>query len=61
MKKLRCKKEFGIWYYEKTAADDYNDLDGAIYTLYNESGEYVNTFGCYGDMKLYAETGIIYA
>ena len=61
MKKVRCKKEFGVWYYEKTGTDFYNELDAPIYTLYNAAGEYVNTFGSYGDMKLYIETGIIYA
>lgn len=56
MKKLRCKKEFGTWFYEKI---EHYDLDAPIYELYNENGQYENAFGCYSDMKYYIETGII--
>ena len=59
MKKLRCKKEFGIWFYEKENPNDYNDLDAPIYTLYDEQRNYICTFAYYNDMKYYLETGII--
>lgn len=57
MKKLKCKKEFGVWYYEKISPNCYNDLDAPIYELYDENQKLVNEFGSYGDMKYYVETG----
>lgn len=57
MKKVRCKKEFGVWYYKKINADDMNSLDAAIYELYDENQNFVSEFGSYGDMKYYIETG----
>jgi hypothetical protein len=59
MTKLRCKKEYGVFQYEKIVPSCYNDLDGTIYELYDENGNYINSFGSYGDMKYYVETGII--
>ena len=37
MKKLRCKKEFGVWYYKKIVPSCYDDLDAPIYELYDEN------------------------
>lgn len=56
MKKLRCKKEYGIWYYKKVFS---NDFDGPIYELYNDKLEIVFDFAYYSDMKYYIETGVI--
>lgn len=61
MKKLKCKKEFGVWYYDVDLPTIYNDLDAPIWNLYDKNGKFVNEFGCYGDMKYYVETDIIIA
>lgn len=58
-KKLRCKKEFGVWYYQKITPDGISDLDAPIFNLYDASGGFVAEFGSYGDMKYYVENGII--
>ena len=58
MKKVRCRKEFGTWFYKKI---EHYDLDAPIYELYREDGTFDNTFGSYNDMKYYIETGIILA
>lgn len=58
MKKVRCKKEYGTWFYEKV---EHYDLDAPIYELYTEEGNFENTFGSYADMKYYIETGIVLA
>lgn len=61
MKRVRCKKQYGEWFYRKIQGDDYNELDAPIYELYDTEQRFVATFGSYGDMKLYIETGNIYA
>ena len=58
LKHLKCKKEYGEWYYTVEPANG-NDLVFPIYSLYNAEGEWVEDFGFYGDMKYYIETGII--
>ena len=56
LKKLRCKKQYGTWYYEKTY--DEGDKDFPLYYLYDEQGNEVNiTFPYYQGMKDYIETG----
>lgn len=55
MKKLRCKKQFGTWYYEKIMPNDYNDLDGPIWELYDENKKFVGIAPFYSDMFYYAE------
>ena len=60
MNKVRCKKSLGEWFYEKVVPDDYSELDAPIYTLYDSKQNFVSTFGSYGDMRLYIETGRIY-
>lgn len=57
--KLKCKKQFGTWYYQKITPDRFDDLDAPIYNLYDGNGDFVAEFGSYGDMKYYVETGII--
>lgn len=57
LKKVRCKKQYGVWYYEIVKPNDYNDLDGPIYCLYDSNKNPVYDFSCYGDMKYYIETG----
>jgi len=47
-------KDFRI----KETPTDMNGLDAPIYHLFDEEGEPVNTFGSYGDMKYYVETGV---
>lgn len=59
IKKLRCKKEYGAWFYTTTRPDIYNELDAPTYDLYDHEGYYIATFGCYNDMRYYVETGII--
>ena len=59
-KKLRCKKEFGEWWYDKVEPNDWNGLDATIYELHEKNGD-ITVFGSYGDMKYYVETGIILA
>lgn len=59
MKKLKCKKQFGVWFYTKINPDDLNDLDAPIYELYSIDGEPIGCFGCYSDMKYFVETGVI--
>ena len=59
MKKLKCKKEFGTWYYEKISPDGLNELDAPIYELYSIDGDQIGCFGCYGDMKYFVESGVI--
>ena len=58
VKKLRCKKEFGEWFYDKIEPNDLNCLDATIYMLHDKNGGTIE-FGSYGDMKYYVETGII--
>lgn len=61
MKRLRCKKEYGEWYYVKVKGERYGScvVEFDTYELYNKDKEYVNTFGFYNDMKYYIETGIV--
>jgi len=59
MKKLRCKKDLGIYYYEKIMNTSNNDLDAPIYELYNEKKEWINNFAYYDDMIYFIETGVI--
>lgn len=56
LKKVKCKKEFGTWFYIKLQG---GELDAPIYELYKEDGQFENTFGSYSDMKYYIETGIV--
>lgn len=58
MKKLRCRKEFGTWFYKKL---EHYDLDAPIYELYDKNEKFVNTFGSYNDMKYFVETGVVLA
>ncbi len=59
LKKVRCKSIYGVWYYKIIKPTQYNDLDGAIYELYDTNKKIASTFGSYADMKYYIETGII--
>lgn len=61
LKKVRCKKIFGTWYYTLEKATLYNGLGCDVYTLYNEDEELENEFACYWHMKHYIETGEILA
>lgn len=60
-KKLKCKKQFGNWFYKIEYPEKYGCccIDGNIYHLYNENKQEEQEFGSYGDMKYYVETGII--
>lgn len=61
MKKLRCKKEYGTWFYEIEKPEKYGTsvLSFPIYILHKEDGTDGGEFGTYGDMKYYVETGKI--
>lgn len=60
MKKVRCKKEYGVWYYEKVMPTDENELDAPLYELTSEEDQsHFITFGSYNDMMFYIQTGII--
>ena len=48
MQKLRIRKEFGTWFYEK---EESYDLDAPIYHLYDDKQNYVGTFGIYHQMN----------
>lgn len=48
MKKLRIKKEYGIWYYKKIV-DKYS-LDAPIYELYDCNEKIIASFGAYYQM-----------
>ena len=53
-KKLRCKKEYGEWYY--TSSKEWNDgWVTMIYTLYDNNKNFVNEFWGYSEMKEYVE------
>ena len=57
MKRLRCKKEFGVWYYKKVMPDIYNDFDAPVWELYNDKKEFVVLCGFYYEMLYYVEYG----
>lgn len=57
LKKLRCKKEFGIWYYEKIMPNEYNDFDAPVWDLYDENKKYIGIAGSYNEMLYYVEHG----
>lgn len=59
LKRLRCKKSLGEWYYCVEYVTTKCDLDGNVYYLYNSNKEYVQCFAYYADMKYYLETGIV--
>ena len=59
MKKLKCKKQYGVWYYKKIMPNIYNDFDAPVYELYDSNQKFVMMFGFYSDMKYYVETGEI--
>lgn len=61
MKKLKCKKQFGTWYYKIIKAEKYGTcaIEFDTYELYNSKQEFVNVFGSYGDLKYFIETEII--
>lgn len=57
LKKLRCKKQFGTWYYKKVMPNVYNDFDAPVYELYNDKKEFVFLCGYYSEMFMYVEYG----
>lgn len=59
VKRLKCKKEFGVWYYSKITPAKNQELDAPIFELYNSNMVFQNTFGCFGDMKYFIETGVV--
>lgn len=59
LKKLRCKKKFGTWFYRVIFPTWQNTLDAPIYELYDADKKHVADFAYYGDMKIYIETGTI--
>lgn len=61
MKKLKCKKQFGNWYYKIKKPSKFGTcaLRFPVYLLIKEDGTDGGEFGSYGDMKHYVETGEI--
>jgi hypothetical protein len=59
IKRLKCKKQFGVWYYKKIMPTAYSDLDAPIYELYDKAKKFVGSFGCYDNMKEAVEYGDI--
>ena len=61
MKKLKCKKQFGNWFYKIIKAEKYGScvIDFNIYELYNDKQEIINVFSSYRDLKYFVETKII--
>ncbi len=59
MKKVRVKKQYGVWFYKKIMPNYTNDLDAPIWELYDEDENFEATFGSYGDMVYFIETGTI--
>lgn len=59
MKKLRIKKEYGLWYYEKICPSWENDLDAPIYYLYDSEMELIASFGTYYQMAAAIKYGDI--
>lgn len=57
MKRLRCKSDYGVWYYKKVMPNDYNDLDEPIYEMYDENQKFVGTAGSYYEMFYYVMYG----
>ena len=59
MKKLKCKKKYGTWFYEIEKPEKYGTsvLRFPIYILQKEDGTDGGEFGSYDDMKYYVETG----
>lgn len=55
MKRLKIKKQYGVFYYEKIREID---MEFDLYYLYNEKKEYINTFAFYNDMKYFIETDL---
>lgn len=48
MKQVRVPKMYGVWFYEKEHDDD--DMEFAMYKLYDADGRYVESFGYYMEM-----------
>lgn len=48
------------WWYAKELPDTYGELDGVVYYLFNERGEYHGSFGKLSQMRYYVETGVIF-
>ena len=57
MKRLKCKKIYGEWFYRKVVNDD---LDAPIYELYDDIKTFIEAFGSYGDMKYFVENNGAY-
>lgn len=58
MKKVKCKKQYGKWFYEIIKPTFDNNLRFPIYILQKEDKTDGGEFGNYNDMKHYIETGI---
>lgn len=59
LKRLRVKKQYGVWYYKKITPAWWDDVDGVIWELYDADGKFINNFPFFADMKIYVEDGII--
>ena len=61
MKKVKCKKKFGKWYYRIEKAQKYASfrIDFDTYFLYNKELELENVFETYKEMKEYIKDNTI--
>ena len=57
VKQVKIAKQYGVWYYTRVRANDYNDLRFNIIELYNNKKEYECSFGSMDEMKHYIRTG----
>lgn len=62
MTRLNGVKDFSPlkWWYAKELPDSYGELDGVVYYLFDEQGNYHGSFGKVSQMRYYVETGVIF-
>lgn len=57
LKKLRCSKHLGTWYYKKIMPNVYNDYDAPVYELYDYMCKFVITCGSYDKLLMFIKYG----
>lgn len=53
MKKMRCRKELGIWYY--TRITDFWKEVAPFYQLFDSEQTFIDDFDTYAEMRAYIE------
>ena len=54
MKKMRCRKELGTWYYTRIV--DFFKEVAPFYQLFDSEQTYIDDFDSYADMRAYIES-----